>query len=306
MPDESAVWYDITWTAVLDREPTAREQLIFTTVREARDAAIRTVQQAFAAGTPIAGWQADDAARNVIRAAGFADAFTHRTGHNIATSLHGNGAHLDNLETHDVRLILPNTCFSVEPGLYFPGEFGVRNEVDMIAYTRPSRRYRPCANRAPTPLNPVSSKANMATTNATATPAPTTGPIVTPLPRTGVNPILCLVAGWLVPGAGHFLLRKPIRGLLLFASILGMFAVGIALGGKLYSPNTGDLLDILGFAGQVGAGLLYALGRIMDWGTAPILTAVADYGTKFIVVAGLLNIVSAIDAHSLASGRKAL
>ncbi len=60
--------------------------------------------------------------------------FTHRTGHNIATELHGAGAHLDNLETHDERLILPKTCFSVEPGLYFPGEFGVRSEVDMIAY----------------------------------------------------------------------------------------------------------------------------------------------------------------------------
>ena len=129
-----AIWYDITWTGVVGREPTPREQLIFSTVRDARDAAIRTVQQAFAAGRPIAGWQADDAARNVIHAAGFASAFTHRTGHNIATDLHGNGAHLDNLETHDERLILPNTCFSVEPGLYFPGEFGIRSEVDMIAY----------------------------------------------------------------------------------------------------------------------------------------------------------------------------
>ncbi len=134
IPDPNAVWYDITWTGVVDREPTDREQLIFTTVRDARDAAIATVQQAFAAKQPVAGWQADDAARNVIRAAGFGDFFTHRTGHNIATELHGNGAHLDNLETHDERLILPHTCFSVEPGLYFPGEFGVRNEIDMITY----------------------------------------------------------------------------------------------------------------------------------------------------------------------------
>lgn len=132
-----AIWYDITWTGVVDREPTEREQLVFNTVRNARDAAIRTVEQAFASGTPIAGWQADDAARDVIRSAGFGEWFTHRTGHNIATELHGNGAHLDNLETHDERLILPNTCFSVEPGIYFPGEFGVRNEVNMI--TRPGR-----------------------------------------------------------------------------------------------------------------------------------------------------------------------
>jgi Xaa-Pro dipeptidase len=132
-----AIWYDITWTAVIDREPTPREQLIFTTVRNARNAAIARIQQAFSTNTPIAGYEADDASRAIIRTAGFADYFTHRTGHNIATELHGNGAHLDNLETHDVRLILPNTCFSVEPGLYFPGEFGVRNEINMI--TRPGK-----------------------------------------------------------------------------------------------------------------------------------------------------------------------
>ncbi len=131
--DPTAVWYDITWTGVVGREPTEREQLIFTTVRNARDASIKIVQDAFAANQPIAGWQADEAGRSLIVKAGFGDAFTHRTGHNIGTEIHGNGAHLDNLETHDERLILPNTCFSVEPGLYFPGEFGVRSEVDMIA-----------------------------------------------------------------------------------------------------------------------------------------------------------------------------
>ena len=127
-----AVWYDITCTGVVDREPTGRETLIFNTVRDARDAAISVIQAAYAANQPIAGWQADDASRNLIRAAGFGAQFTHRTGHNIATELHGNGAHLDNLETHDERLILPHTCFSVEPGIYFPGEFGVRSEVNMI------------------------------------------------------------------------------------------------------------------------------------------------------------------------------
>jgi Xaa-Pro aminopeptidase len=131
--DPTAVWYDITWTGVVGREPTEREQLIFSTVRNARDASIKAVQDAFAANQPIAGWQADEAGRTLIHKAGFGDAFTHRTGHNIGTDIHGNGAHLDNLETHDERLILPNTCFSVEPGLYFPGEFGVRSEVDMIA-----------------------------------------------------------------------------------------------------------------------------------------------------------------------------
>ncbi len=132
-----AIWYDITWVGVVDREPTEREQTIFTTVRDARDAAIATVENAFAEGRAIAGWQADDAARGVIARAGFGEWFTHRTGHNIATELHGSGAHLDNLETHDERLILADTCFSVEPGIYFPGEFGVRSEVNML--TRPGK-----------------------------------------------------------------------------------------------------------------------------------------------------------------------
>ncbi len=126
-----------------------------------------------------------------------------------------------------------------------------------------------------------------------------------PATRSAANPALCLIAGWLIPGAGHFLLRKPIRGVLLLISIVGMFAFGIALQGKVYTPNTGDLLDILGFVGQLGSGILYLLARLLDWGRPSVLLATADYGTKFIVVAGLLNIVSAIDAHSLANGRKA-
>jgi Xaa-Pro dipeptidase len=128
---ESTVFYDITWTGVVDREPTSQEQTVFNTVRNARDAAIARVQRAFAEEKPIAGWEADDAARAVIRDAGYAEYFTHRTGHNIGTELHGSGAHLDNLETHDERLLLPHTCFSVEPGIYLK-EFGVRSEVNMI------------------------------------------------------------------------------------------------------------------------------------------------------------------------------
>jgi len=126
-----SIFYDITWTGVVGREPTETEQKVFETVRNARDAAITAVEEAFAANRPIRGYEADDAARNVIRAAGFGEFFTHRTGHNIAQELHGSGAHLDNLETHDERLLLPNTCFSVEPGIYLP-EFGVRSEVDML------------------------------------------------------------------------------------------------------------------------------------------------------------------------------
>ncbi len=116
---------------------------------------------------------------------------------------------------------------------------------------------------------------------------------------------MVLIAGWLIPGAGHFMLRKPIRGLLLLVSIVAMFAIGIALQGKVYTPNTGDLLDILGFVGQLGAGLLYFLARALGWGAPSVQIALADYGTKFIVVAGLLNVIAAVDAHSLANGRKA-
>jgi hypothetical protein len=118
-------------------------------------------------------------------------------------------------------------------------------------------------------------------------------------------PMLALLLGWLVPGAGHVLLGKYIRGGLLFISILGMFLVGLGLQGKIYSPNTGDVLDILGFAGQLGLGGLFALAHICGWGTAPVLVTIGDYGTKFIVCAGLLNLISAVDAHSLANGRKA-
>jgi hypothetical protein len=103
-------------------------------------------------------------------------------------------------------------------------------------------------------------------------------------------PAMVLIAGWLIPGAGHFMLRKWVRGSLLLVSI--------------DSPNTGDLLDILNFAGDLGAGLLYVVARIFDLGQASVQIATADYGTKFMVVAGLLNVISAVDAHSLATGRK--
>ena len=133
-----SIFYDITWTGVVGREPTELEQRVFETVRNARDAAIAVLEQAFAAGRPIRGFEGDDAARAVIKAAGFGEFFTHRTGHNIAQEIHGPGAHLDNLETHDERRILPHTCFSVEPGIYLP-EFGVRSEIDML--TAPDRAW---------------------------------------------------------------------------------------------------------------------------------------------------------------------
>jgi len=115
---------------------------------------------------------------------------------------------------------------------------------------------------------------------------------------------LPLIAGWLVPGAGHFLLRKWGRGALLSASILGMFVLGLAMQGKLYS-NAHDILDLLGLAGDLGNGLLFLLSRAMGLGADQIQVTTADYGTRFIVVSGLLNVIAAVDAHNLRTGRKA-
>lgn len=114
---------------------------------------------------------------------------------------------------------------------------------------------------------------------------------------------LPLIAGWLVPGAGHFLLRKYIRGTLLAISIISMFALGMAMHGKLYS-GAGDLLQLLGLLGDLGNGLMFAVSHFLGLGTTPVQFTTADYGTKFIVVAGLLNIIAAVDAHNLRTGRK--
>jgi len=112
------------------------------------------------------------------------------------------------------------------------------------------------------------------------------------------------VAGWLLPGLGHFIQRRWIRGLLLMAAIFVMFFAGLGMEGKVYSFNTGDLLDILGFVGDLGTGALYIVARMMNWGIGNIHRAVADYGTKYIVVAGLLNVIAAVDAYHIAIGKK--
>ena len=111
------------------------------------------------------------------------------------------------------------------------------------------------------------------------------------------------LVGWLVPGAGHFLLRKWGRGALIAASILGMFAMGIAMQGKLYA-GAHDILEMLGLAGDLGNGLVYVVSRAAGWGADQITVTTGDYGTRFIVVAGLLNIIAAVDAHNLRTGRK--
>ena len=114
---------------------------------------------------------------------------------------------------------------------------------------------------------------------------------------------LPLIAGWLVPGAGHFLLRKWGRGALLAASIVGMFAVGLAMQGMLYS-SAHEVLDLLGLAGDLGNGLLYVVAQLLGLGADQVRVTTADYGTRFIVVAGLLNVIAAVDAHNLRTGRK--
>lgn len=114
---------------------------------------------------------------------------------------------------------------------------------------------------------------------------------------------LPLIAGWLVPGAGHFLLRKWGRGALLAVSVLGMFVLGIAMQGKLYT-SAQNILDLLGMGGDLGNGLLYIVSRAMGLGAEPVQVTTADYGTRFIVVAGLLNVIAAVDAHNLRTGRK--
>jgi hypothetical protein len=113
-----------------------------------------------------------------------------------------------------------------------------------------------------------------------------------------------LILGWLVPGAGHLLTRHWIRALVLFCAITAMFFLGIAMQAKVYVPNTGDPLDMLGFAGDLGTGALYLIARIFSLGQSTVQLVTADYGTKFVVVAGLLNFVAAVDAHNLRIGRK--
>jgi Xaa-Pro dipeptidase len=125
-----AVYYDITWTGVVGK-PTERHQEIFNIVKGARDAAIQKVTSTIAAGRKLQGWEVDQAARGHIAKAGYGQQFVHRTGHSIGIDVHANGANMDDLEVHDERLVIPNSCFSIEPGIYFP-DFGVRSEVNML------------------------------------------------------------------------------------------------------------------------------------------------------------------------------
>jgi len=122
--------------------------------------------------------------------------------------------------------------------------------------------------------------------------------------RAGAMCYLAPLAGWLVPGLGHFIQRRWIRGTLIFFSVTVMFLCGLGMSGKIYASNTGELLEMLGFIGDIGNGLLYFLARAMEWGSGTVFRATADYGTKFLICAGLLNVIAAIDAHHIAAGKK--
>jgi hypothetical protein len=125
----------------------------------------------------------------------------------------------------------------------------------------------------------------------------------TPQP-VSVMSVLAPAVGWLIPGAGHMMQKRWIRGGLLFVSIVTLFLLGLAMQGRIYKANGGDILDILGFIGNVGAGGLYIVTTAMDWGQGAIQFATADYGTKFMIVAGLLNFIAVADAYHIAIGKK--
>ena len=116
--------------------------------------------------------------------------------------------------------------------------------------------------------------------------------------------VIAPALGWLIPGAGHLIQRRWVRGLLIMFSVVTMFVIGLQAQGHIYLPNGGDILDILGFIGDLGAGGLYILARTLDWGHGAIAHATADYGTKFLIVSGLLNLICAADAYHIAIGKK--
>jgi Xaa-Pro aminopeptidase len=133
MNKPASIYYDITWMGFIGTTVPEKIETIFQIGRTARDAAYNFVKERFASNTPVHGWEVDNVCRKVIVDAGYGEYFTHRTGHNIGEEVHGNGVHIDNLETKDERVIIKGTCFSVEPGIYMPDEkIGFRTEIDVF------------------------------------------------------------------------------------------------------------------------------------------------------------------------------
>jgi Xaa-Pro dipeptidase len=135
-PEPGSVYADITWTGHVGNIVPASRREVFTIVKTARDRAVSFVQERVANDDFPCGWEVDNVCRQVIRKAGYEDQFVHRTGHSIGEEVHGNGANIDNLETCDSRRLMPRTCFSIEPGIYLPGEFGIRSEIDVYISDR--------------------------------------------------------------------------------------------------------------------------------------------------------------------------
>lgn len=131
-----AVYADITWTGFAGSEAPSRYANIFDVVRSARDESLKKVVDAVSAAREIHGWEVDDAARGIIAGKGYGEYFIHRTGHSIGEEVHGTGVNIDNLETQDDRLLIPGCCFSLEPGIYFEGDFGIRSEIDVYVGDR--------------------------------------------------------------------------------------------------------------------------------------------------------------------------
>jgi len=159
-PGADAVYADITWTGFVGETVPDYHAEIFAIVRAARDAAVDLVKSRVAAEIPLSGREADRAARGVIEHAGFGAEFVHRTGHSIGREVHGMGANLDSLETDDDRRLLDRTCFSVEPGIYLPGRFGVRSELDMTIESGSAEVSAPAAQRAIVPIMARSEREN--------------------------------------------------------------------------------------------------------------------------------------------------
>ncbi|MDH5640958.1 MAG: M24 family metallopeptidase, partial [Nitrospira sp.] len=136
-----SVYGDITWTGYTDTGVPDKQRRVFDYVRRGRDAALSFVRQRVIQGNFPFGWEVDEVCRSVIRDAGYGEYFVHRTGHSIGEEVHGNGANIDNLETQDARRLMPRTCFSIEPGIYLPGEFGIRSELDVFVSDRDTLVY---------------------------------------------------------------------------------------------------------------------------------------------------------------------
>jgi len=139
---------------------------------------------------------------------------------------------------------------------------------------------------------------------ANQTTAKTTTKAVEPVQPASTMSVIAPALGWLIPGAGHIIQKHWIRGALLFVSIGTLFVLGLMMQGHIYKANGGDILDMLGFIGDLGAGGMYIVTLGLNWGQGAIAFAIADYGTKFMIVAGLLNFIAVADAYHIAIGKK--